>query len=186
MARMDRWHLECIMNTAHRIRRQTAERLGCRPGEVLFSECLRMAWEYSLTGCGEGFATRIDSDKGYSTKSSAWRAARRLVGYEVRDDRNHLSIRYCDIGCTGYASDQWIEIDVLVREDMLSVYRAEDGWHWSVEWCLEDIQLPIIDVPSELLPDSMDTRHVSLREFTCWDGPRTEDGIPCLNPRWAA
>ena len=184
MARMSirrRWQLEHVMEMAHRIRRDAAKRLGCRPGEILFSECLRMAWEISLTGHNGATCDNRDvSVRGYSTKASAWRAARRQIGrwWCVCSD-SHASITYADLGCTGNgAENEWVTPEFFVREDMLSVFHAENGWHYAIEWWLEDLVFSI------LTEDGTD--NITLREFVSWTGPRTDTGWPCLNLRYAA
>ena len=132
----------------------------------------------------------ITSDHGYSTRSSARRAANKLVGTIMGLPRygTRPSVRYCDCGCFGPAhdGDSMLDGDIIVREDMISIYRAEDGWHWAVEWWLEDLVYDILDKPNPEYPDWLETKRITFRELLFWDGPRTRHGWPCLDPRYIA
>ncbi len=35
---------KAVMQHAHNLRRHAAQLLGCKPSEILFSECLKMVW----------------------------------------------------------------------------------------------------------------------------------------------
>ena len=132
----------------------------------------------------------IISDHGYSTRSSARRAASKLVGTIMGLPRynGRPSVRYCDCGCFGPAhdGDSMLDGDIIVREDMISIYRAEDGWHWAVEWWLEDLVYDILDKPNPEYPDWLETKRITFRELLFWDGPRDDHGWPCLDPRYIA
>ena len=132
----------------------------------------------------------ITSDHGYSTRSSARRAANKLVGTIMGLPRynGRPSVRYCDCGCFGPAhdGDGMLDGDIIVRKDMISICRAEDGWHWAVEWWLEDLVYDILDKPNPEYPDWLETKRITFRELLFWDGPRDDHGWPCLDPRYIA
>lgn len=36
--------MRAVMQFAHQIRKEAAKNLGCRPGDINWSECLNLAW----------------------------------------------------------------------------------------------------------------------------------------------
>lgn len=36
--------MRAVMQFAHQIRKEAAKNLGCRPGQICWSECLKLAW----------------------------------------------------------------------------------------------------------------------------------------------
>ena len=132
----------------------------------------------------------IPSGHGYSTRSSARRAANKLIGTMMGLPLygGRPSVRYRDCGCFGPAhdGDSMLDGDIIVRKDMISIYRAEDGWHWAVEWWLEDLVYGILDKPNPKYPDWCERKVITFRELINWTGPRDEYGWPCLDPRYIA
>ena len=132
----------------------------------------------------------ITSSHGYSTRSSARRAVGKLIGNMMGLPRNYggrPSVTYRDCGCfgPGHDGDSMLDGDIIVRDDMISIYRADDGWHWAVEWWLEDLVYFILDKPNPEYPDWCEQKLITFRELLFWDGPRTNYGWPCLDPRYA-
>ena len=121
------------------------------------------------------------SNRTYTTRSSALRAARKRIGTAMRATDPYVvfsgpSISYADCGvtsdkidCTYSCLDGWI----VVRGDMISVIEDGElgGYRWCIEWWLEDLVWGIYLV-NDPKPE------LTFRELINWTGPRDEYGWP--------
>jgi len=124
---------------------------------------------------------QLVSNRNYTTRSSALRAARRRVGTAMHARDPYVlgsgpSVSYSDCGVNSDKVDctySRLNGYVVVRNDMISVIKDDEwgGYRWCIEWWLEDLvwDIYLIDNPKPKL---------TFRELINWTGPRDEYGWP--------
>ena len=85
-----------VMLLAHAIRRAAAVRWNCTPGDILWSECLRQAWEE--TRCGHNAPLLRTNDEGFILFNSRNFSYRGDRGTWARLDGHNLTINWAAHG----------------------------------------------------------------------------------------